>query len=110
MEAAPPRGSTHMTLHVRSSRSRERSIRLILDPKGNLLSFSDGLAYDSLGTSVDRSINVGFAADGSVRSGMAHHHESTGETGPTTADSELSSEYYAAIVQAVRDLRKRCGA
>jgi hypothetical protein len=110
MESAPPKGSVRVALKVGNVLSRGRSIRVILDSVGRPVSFRDELVYDTLGTSIGRSISVAFTSDGSVRSGMEHHHERKGEISSTDKDRDLSTERYAAVVQAVRQLRERCGA
>jgi hypothetical protein len=109
MEGAPPRGSVRVALDIGNVLSRGRSVRVILDSAGHPLSFRDELIYDTAGLSISQAISVAFNPDGSVRSGMAHHHERRGDSSSTDKDSALSSERYSTVVEAARQLRERCG-
>lgn len=65
---------------------------------------------DTAGTAISQTISVAFNSDGSVRSGMEHHHERKADLRPTATDRELTADQYAAVIRATRELRRRCAA
>lgn len=109
MEDEPPQGSIRIALEIGTLLSRGRSVRVIVDSAGRINSFRDELTYDSAGTSIARSIAVRFNPDGSVATGMDHHHETRGNMSSTAKDQALAPDRYAAVMEAARRLRQRCG-
>lgn len=103
-DAAP--GLQRVALDVGSIDARPwRTVRVILDSLGTLVSFRDDIIFRDSATTA----SVRFHADGSVASGMEHRHVSR-EATPTSGDRALGPERYAAVVQFAHRLLERCRA
>ena len=107
MEGSPRSGALRVALEFGSvMRPPVRSVRIILDSAGKMLSFRDEISYADSGASVA----VAFAPDGSIATGMEHRHAGKAGSRATAGDRRLRPERYATVIEAVRKLRERCGA
>ncbi len=110
MAGAPPRGSSRVALELGNAIFGQQSVRVILDSAGRALSFRDELVYHDGAAAISEAVSVRFGVDGSVGTGMEHHHELRAERSAITGDRPLAADRYPAVIQAARHLRERCGA